>query len=76
MRMSSFAWIVSGSPAIVVVAVSKESESTPTVMPRPSTPRGTRSIRSAATPCEVAAPTFVNGFSACETDATPLALAS
>ena len=38
-RMSSAAWTVSGSPSTVSVAVSKESDSAPTVMPRPSIPR-------------------------------------
>jgi hypothetical protein len=47
-----------------------------TVIPRPSMPRGTRSTRSAWTPCDVARPTFVNGFSACDTDATPGVAAS
>ena len=74
--MSSAAWIVSGSPAIVSVAVSNESDSAPTVMPRPSIPPRTRSTRCACTPCDVAAPTFVNGFSACDTDATPGVAAS
>jgi hypothetical protein len=74
--MSCAAWIVSGSPPIVSVATSKESDSAPTVIPRPSMPRGRRSARWAVTPWEVAAPTFVRGRSACETLATPLALAS
>jgi hypothetical protein len=58
------------------VAVLNESDSAPTVIPRPSTPRGTRSTRSAATPCDVAAPTFVNGLSPSDTLDTPAALAS
>ena len=74
-RTSSAAWTVSGPPPTASVAVSKESESAPTVTPRPSIPRGTWSTRSVVTPCEVAAPTFVYGFSACETLATPAALA-
>ncbi len=74
--MSSAACTVSAPPPMNVVAVSNESDSAPTVIPRPSIPRGTRSTRSAVTPCEVAAPTSVCGLSACDTLATPAALAS
>jgi hypothetical protein len=74
--MSSAAWMVSGSPPTVSVAVSNESDRAPTVMPRPSTPFGTRSTRWACTPCDVAAPTLVYGRGACATVATPAVRAS
>src|SRR3954451_13285111 len=73
---SCAAWIVSGLPLTSVVASSNESDSAPTVMPLPSTPRGTRSTRWAWTPCDVAAPTFVNAFGAWATEATPSVVAS
>ena len=63
-------------PSAFVAAVSKESDSAATVIPRPSMPGGTRSARCACTPCDVTAPAAVTVLTASATVATPGAPAS